>query len=62
MFHVSTLLLGGAWRIINGQREGQTQVDLPQNEAVAVWSHPIDIHYATKGLQGRHFLQSSTTF
>lgn len=45
-------MLGGAWRIINGQREGQTQVDLPQNEPVAVWSHPIDIHYATKGLQG----------
>ncbi|XP_067942559.1 B9 domain-containing protein 2-like [Watersipora subatra] len=43
---------GGAWRIINGQRHGQTQVDLPQNEAMAAWSHPIDIHYVTKGLQG----------
>lgn len=47
-----SLHAGGAWKIINGQREGQTQVDLPQNESEAVWSHPIDIHYATKGLQG----------
>ena len=46
---------GGAWKIINGQREGQTQVALPQNEAEAVWSHPIDIHYATKGLQGKNY-------
>ena len=45
-------LLGGAWKVIAGAREGQTQVDLPQNEAFAAWSHPIDIHFATKGLQG----------
>lgn len=51
MFALS--LQGGAWKIINGQREGQTQVDLPQNEDEAIWSHPIDIHYATKGLQGK---------
>ncbi|XP_054759744.1 B9 domain-containing protein 2-like [Lytechinus pictus] len=43
---------GGAWKVIAGIREGQTQVDLPQNENFAVWSHPIDIHFATKGLQG----------
>lgn len=43
---------GGAWKIIAGAREGQTQVDQPQNEDFAVWSHPIDIHFATKGLQG----------
>lgn len=38
--------------MIAGAREGQTQVDLPQNDAFAAWSHPIDIHFATKGLQG----------
>ncbi|XP_072032083.1 B9 domain-containing protein 2-like [Amphiura filiformis] len=43
---------GGAWKVIAGLREGQTQVDNPQNDAFAVWSHPIDVHLATKGLQG----------
>ena len=44
--------LGGAWKVLAGIREGQTQVDCPQNECQAYWSHPIDIHFATKGLQG----------
>ncbi len=43
---------GGAWKVLAGVREGQTQVDNPQNEDRAVWSHPVDIHFATKGLQG----------
>ena len=42
--------------MIAGLREGQTQVDLPQNEDFAVWSHPIDIHFATKGLQGESYI------
>lgn len=33
-------------------REGQTQVDNPQSGQMAYWAHPIDIHFATKGLQG----------
>lgn len=33
-------------------REGQTQVDTPQIGDMAYWSHPIDLHFATKGLQG----------
>ena len=45
---------GGAWKVIAGMRDGQTQVDNPQNDAFAVWSHPIDIHFATKGLQGMY--------
>ncbi|XP_063289300.1 B9 domain-containing protein 2 [Pelobates fuscus] len=43
---------GGAWKLLSGAVEGQTQVDNPQNEEMAFWSHPIDIHFATKGLQG----------
>lgn len=46
------LYSGGAWKVIAGLREGQTQIDNPQNEEFAVWSHPLDIHFATKGLQG----------
>ena len=43
---------GGAWRVLAGLREGQTQVDNPQNDDFANWCHPIDIHFATKGVQG----------
>ena len=51
---------GGSWKILSGLREGQTQVDNPQNHDSAHWSHPIDIHLATKGLQGN--MPLSTTF
>jgi len=40
--------------VLAGLREGQTQVDHPLTEDFAFWSHPIDIHFATKGLQGRY--------
>ena len=43
---------GGAWRLLQGLREGQTQVDNPGDEDFTCWSHPVDVHYATKGLQG----------
>lgn len=43
---------GGAWKLLAGNKEGQTQVDNPQNEEFAAWCHPVDLHYATKGLQG----------
>ena len=42
----------GSWRLLTGAKEGQTQVDNPQNAEYAVWSHPIDMHFATKGLKG----------
>lgn len=45
-------ILGGAWRLLSGLKEGQTQVDIPQIGEMAYWSHPIDLHYSTKGLQG----------
>ena len=47
------LSTGGAWKILAGVREGQTQVDNPQNHSAAYFSHPIDVHFATKGLQGQ---------
>ncbi|XP_039366912.1 transforming growth factor beta-1 proprotein-like isoform X2 [Mauremys reevesii] len=45
---------GGAWKLLSGLREGQTQVDHPQLGDVAYWSHPIDVHFATKGLQASY--------
>ena len=43
---------GGAWKLIAGSKEGQTQTDTPDDDTVAYWSHPIDVHYAAKGIQG----------
>ena len=42
----------GSWSLLAGLKEGQTQVDNPENIDYAVWSHPIDLHFATKGLKG----------
>lgn len=44
--------MGSAWRVLQGDSEGQTQVDDPSDEPMASWCHPIDLHFATKGLQG----------
>ena len=44
--------------MLAGLREGQTQADHPLTEEFAFWSHPIDIHFATKGLQGTFFMSS----
>ncbi|XP_054160833.1 B9 domain-containing protein 2-like [Oppia nitens] len=43
---------GHNWRIIEGLIEGQTQVDDPQTQEITYWCHPIDLHLATKGIQG----------
>ncbi|CAF3883454.1 unnamed protein product [Rotaria sp. Silwood2] len=43
--------MGSAWRVLQGDHEGQTQVDDPSDEPMANWCHPIDLHCATKGLQ-----------
>ncbi|KAF4529859.1 hypothetical protein B566_EDAN017680 [Ephemera danica] len=43
---------GGGWKVVSGLQEGQTQVDHPSFEEFAYWCHPIDIHFATKGIQG----------
>ncbi|CAG7734872.1 unnamed protein product [Allacma fusca] len=43
---------GSSWKKLAGAKGGQTQVDTPLEEHLAQWCHPIDIHYATKGLQG----------
>eukprot|EP00035_Acanthoeca_spectabilis_P020457 m.433016 g.433016 ORF g.433016 m.433016 type:complete len:179 (+) comp17518_c0_seq1:220-756(+) len=46
------LVTGPDWRLLEGHESGQTQVDHPTMSNMAQWSHPIDVHYATKGVQG----------
>ncbi|GFR15089.1 b9 domain-containing protein 2 [Trichonephila clavata] len=43
---------GGNWKVIEGLKEGQTQIDNPLDCEISYWCHPVDIHYATKGIQG----------
>ena len=47
-----SIISGGAWKNLQGLGEGQTQVDQPSLGNNPKWSHPIDLHLATKGLQG----------
>lgn len=51
-----TTFSGGGWKLIAGLKEGQTQVDNPEYENVVYWCHPIDVHFATKGIQGKPLL------
>ncbi|XP_035222690.1 B9 domain-containing protein 2-like [Stegodyphus dumicola] len=43
---------GTNWKVIEGFKEGQTQMDNPLDNETCYWSHPVDVHYATKGIQG----------
>lgn len=48
---------GSRWSHIAGDQSGQTQVDFPPSAPwgssdVAVWAHPIDLHFATTAFQG----------
>lgn len=43
---------GNNWKIIEGLKEGQTQLDSPHDNEKAYWCHPLDIHFVTKGIQG----------
>lgn len=58
LFAKWTLNAGPCWRALEGLTEGQTQLTSKwsglEEEASPrhPWSHPIDVHYATKGLQG----------
>ncbi|KIH66201.1 B9 protein [Ancylostoma duodenale] len=47
-----SLLTGGGWRVVEGAVEGQTQTDLPSAFEEAYFAHPIDLHLATKTIQG----------
>ena len=48
-----SLQTGASWTLLSGNAEGQTQVDEPAlDDNFAYWSHPIDVHFATRGLQG----------
>ncbi|XP_013133860.1 PREDICTED: B9 domain-containing protein 2 [Papilio polytes] len=43
---------GPNWTLIAGCSEGQTTSGKPNHDNYVFWSHPIDVHYATKGISG----------
>lgn len=49
---ISRLFLGGGWRLLEGTIEGQTQTDHPFLGDAAFFAHPIDVHLATRSMQG----------
>lgn len=49
------LVTGPNWTFIAGCSEGQTLSGKSNYENYVVWSHPIDVHYVTKGIQGLIF-------
>lgn len=44
--------LGSGWKLLEGISEGQTQIDTSSGGGFSCWAHPIDVHLATKGIQG----------
>lgn len=46
------IVAGDGWTLLEGDDAGQTQVDIPEDPRYTVWSHPLDIHYATKTVAG----------
>ena len=49
---ISGIFISCAHCLLQGRIEGQTQVDNPEEGETSFWSHPIDVHFATRGLQG----------
>lgn len=43
---------GSLWKVIEGQSEGQTATDRSRFDNKSVFAHPIDVHFATRGIQG----------
>jgi B9 domain-containing protein 2 len=43
---------GRSWELIEGLDGGQTQVDAPPDGEMAVWGHPLDVHFLCRGLSG----------
>jgi B9 domain-containing protein 2 len=47
-----TFHCGDTWECVEGEEQGQTQVDYPADGGTATWNHPIDLHYYAKTQQG----------
>ncbi len=48
---------GSNFRVLQGKTQGQTHCDTPFDGEMAVLAHPLDVHYALKGVDGWPRLQ-----
>jgi B9 domain-containing protein 2 len=46
------VVAGRTWELLEGLDQGQTQLDCAPEGEMVVWSHPVDLHYACRGLTG----------
>lgn len=46
------VVAGRSWELLEGLDQGQTQVDKAPDGEMVVWAHPLDVHYACRGLAG----------
>lgn len=44
--------VGSNFRLLQGTTSGQTQCDMPPEGEMALLAHPLDVHYAVKGIDG----------
>lgn len=42
------VVAGRMWELLEGLDRGQTHVDFAKDGDMAVWAHPLDIHFAVK--------------
>ncbi|KAI8898191.1 B9 domain-containing protein 2 [Globomyces pollinis-pini] len=47
-----SIVSGESWVLLEGETSGRTHVDIPLDPTLSVWSHPLDIHFATKSIAG----------
>ncbi|QDZ23668.1 B9 domain-containing protein [Chloropicon primus] len=43
---------GQNFELVEGITEGQTQIDHPFEDEMAVWAQPLDVHFACRGVTG----------
>lgn len=43
---------GSLWKFVEGEADGQTATDCNRIDQESIFSHPIDLHLACRGIQG----------
>uniref|UniRef100_A0A7S0VBP4 B9 domain-containing protein 2 n=1 Tax=Polytomella parva TaxID=51329 RepID=A0A7S0VBP4_9CHLO len=46
------IVAGRNWELLEGNDQGQTHLDEAEDGEMVIWSHPLDVHFATCGLVG----------
>ncbi|CAO1395236.1 unnamed protein product [Diamesa serratosioi] len=52
LFCKYSIQAGSLWKFVEGEAEGQTAADCNSIDQESIFSHPIDLHLACRGIQG----------